>query len=239
MTTSDMQAITLYYAPDNASLIVRMLLEELELVYKTELVDRSAKEQQSERYLHLNPEGLIPVCIINGDPVFETAAILLSLADSSQAFTVSLKHRKRPQFLKWLFYLSNSLHADLRQRFYPQKYAGQNRQSLQDFALLTLDRMNRRFAIFDNAYANSAADYLFGDEPTIVDLYLAVCFRWAQLYPIECNSDFETSGLTAIRQMAERLERRPFIQKACALEGITGMFFSQPEYADPPEGVAL
>ena len=92
MTTSDMQAITLYYAPDNASLIVRMLLEELELVYKTELVDRSAKEQQSERYLHLNPEGLIPVCIINGDPVFETAAILLSLADSSQAFTVSLKH---------------------------------------------------------------------------------------------------------------------------------------------------
>ena len=54
----------LYYAPDNASLIVRMVLEDLEAEYSTVLVDRSKAEQQSEAYLTLNPNGLIPVCAV-------------------------------------------------------------------------------------------------------------------------------------------------------------------------------
>ncbi len=238
MTAAHKQPVTLYYAPDNASLIVRMLLEELQVDYQTVLVDRSIKQQQSVEYRQLNPDGLIPVCIINGAPVFETAAILLSQADAHHALTVATEELQRPQFLKWLFYLSNSLHSDLRQRFYPQKYAGQNEQSLLTFSKVTLDRMHRRFTVLNEAYDVSAR-YLFGDTPTIVDLYLAVCFRWAQLYPVEGCSDFKAGNFAAIRKMAEKLEQREAIRSACAKEGISGLFFSQPEYADPPEGAAI
>ena len=76
---------TLYFAPDNASLIVRIVLEELGVAYNTWLVDRPAREQDSEAYRKLNPNGLIPVCIIDGEPVFETAEIILSLADRHRA----------------------------------------------------------------------------------------------------------------------------------------------------------
>lgn len=237
--SSEMQQITLYYAPDNASLVVRLLLEEAGLSYDTILVDRSVNMQKSEPYLLLNPDGLIPVCIINNEPVFETAAILLSLADMHSALTIATDDQRRPQFLKYLFFLSNSLHSDLSKRFYPEKYVGVHPQAIHSFQNITLQRLHRRFTIVDDTYRGSGTVYLFGTDPCIIDLYLAVCFRWAQLYPLDSRPDFTASAYAAITKMVEKLEQRPVIKKACAKEGITGLFFSQPEYADPPEGVSL
>lgn len=54
-------AFRLHYAPDNASLIVRLTLEQLGLEYETVLVDRSRQGQRSAAYLQMNPNGLIPV----------------------------------------------------------------------------------------------------------------------------------------------------------------------------------
>ncbi len=234
-----MNPITLYYAPDNASLIVRLLMEELSIAYETILVNRSVAEQKSEKYLSLNPDGLIPVCIINGQPVFETAAILLSLADRYNGMTVPVNDTRRPQFLKWLFFLSNSLHTDLVQRFYPEKYVDQHPEALQIFIANTLTRTHRRFSIFNDAYKDASTSYLFGGDPTLIDIYLAVCFRWAQLYPLDGRADFEAGRFASIIAMVEQLEQRPAIRLGCEKEGVTGLFFSQPEYCDPPEGVAV
>jgi len=239
MATIDDHEIVLHYAPDNASLIVRLLLEELSLPYRTELVDRSINAQTSADYLKLNPAGLIPVCILNGEPVFETAAIVLSLADQHERFSLPVGHERRPQFLKWLFFLSNSLHSDLRQRFYPAKYVGSDAAAVKMFSDITLQRLVTRFEILDAAFARDANSYLFGSEPTIVDMYLAVCFRWAQLYPVKTSSEFPANNFLSILKMAEQLESRPAIGDACAKEGISGKLFSNPSFAKPPEGVAL
>ena len=51
----------LHFAPDNASLCIRLALEELRLPYQTALVDRDINAQRSPAYLALNPNGLIPV----------------------------------------------------------------------------------------------------------------------------------------------------------------------------------
>jgi len=51
----------LHYAPDNASLIVRLVLEDLGVPYETVLVNRAAGGQREAPYLALNPNGLIPV----------------------------------------------------------------------------------------------------------------------------------------------------------------------------------
>lgn len=244
MTEHKDQTIVLYYAPDNASLIVRLLLEELGLPYETVLVDRSVNAQKSTEYRRLNPAGQIPVCIIDGEPVFETAAILLSLADRHDRFSINVSDALRPPFLKWLFFLSNSLHVDLRQRFYPEKYTGDDEPALRAFSEITLQRLIERFGIFDSLYCRSSDPYVFGVEPTIIDMYLSVCFRWAQLYPLkgQGNSrepDFPAVDFKGVKKMVQHLEQRPAIRRACEIEGITGRLFSDPTYADPPEGVAL
>ena len=67
----------LHYAPDNASLIIRIFLEEIEAKYTCNLIDRKQNNQKDPNYLALNPNGLIPVLETNDGPIFETAAILL------------------------------------------------------------------------------------------------------------------------------------------------------------------
>ena len=95
----------LHYAPDNASLIIRLALEELELPYETVLVDRARTAQQSAEYLALNPNGLIPVLETPHGALFETGAILLWLADTEGKLAPPPESAARGNFLKWLFFV--------------------------------------------------------------------------------------------------------------------------------------
>ena len=73
--------LTLYYAPDNASLCVRLALLEMGIPFDTVLVDRSKAGQHDPAYLALNPNGLIPTLVTPHGPIYETAAILLWLSE--------------------------------------------------------------------------------------------------------------------------------------------------------------
>jgi glutathione S-transferase len=188
---------TLYFAPDNASLVVRVVLEEIGARYNTWLVDRRSNEQRSEEFRRLSPSGLIPVCIIDGEPVFETAAILLTLADRHGKLAPPPRSRHRPKFLKWLFFLSNTLHPDLRQLFYPVQYAGPDPNHLKAFATMTRDRLRDRFNILEDLYSELDSPYLLGDEPTITDIYAALCLRWPQIYPLGAACFPDRSGIAS------------------------------------------
>ena len=110
----------LHYAPDNASLIIRLVLDGAGIPYRTVLVDRAARQQDSPAYRALNPTGLIPTLETPVGPISETGAILLWLADTHH-LGPGPADPDRPAFLKWLFFLSNTAHADLRQIFYPHQ----------------------------------------------------------------------------------------------------------------------
>ena len=74
------EPMRLHYAPDNASLCVRLALEELDLPYETVLVERSTKAHKSPAFLSLNPNGLIPVLETQNGPMFETGAAAVRVA---------------------------------------------------------------------------------------------------------------------------------------------------------------
>ena len=114
---------TLYWSPDSANVVVRTVLEELGVAYQDVLVDRAGGVHSSAAYRAMNPQGLLPVLVVPGqdEPLFETAAILLWLADRHSAL-LPVAEASRGRALKWLFYLSNTLHADLRVLFYSARY---------------------------------------------------------------------------------------------------------------------
>ena len=228
----------LFYAPDNASLIVRMVLEELDADYTTELVDRSKNMQQSDAYRALNPSGLIPVCVINQKPVFETAAIILALAEQHRELAPALNDTERPQFLKWLFYLSNSVHTDLRQLFYPAQYVGAESEAESIHRELALKRLLHGFAVLDKHCAEQEGDFVMDEEFTVVDIYLAVILRWAQLYPRDATCLPSLEFYPALKALCVAVEGRSGVQRACLQEGISQPFFDQPTQAKPSEGSA-
>jgi len=115
--------ITLHYYPSNASFAPHVLLRELGVPFNLQLVDRTQAAHKSPEYLKLNPNGLIPV-LVDGDLIlYETAAILLHLADTHpQAKLVPpLGTPERAQFYKWQFWLSNTMQANMIPYFYPDR----------------------------------------------------------------------------------------------------------------------
>lgn len=227
----------LHYAPDNASLIIRLALEELHLPYRAVLVDRKAQAQRSAPYLALNPHGRIPVLETPDGAIFETGAILLWLADRHGGLCPAPDHPDRGDALKWLFFLSNTLHAELRMLFYPEIYIGPDpahHAALRDGLRVSLAAHLARL----EAVAGAGHAWLNGDTPTVLDLYLAACLRWIALYPRDRAGWWDRDAAPHLARLCARIEARP-ASRACAMaEGLGEHPFTLPDYPIPPEGSA-
>ncbi len=224
---------TLHYAPDNASLIIRLVLEQAALPYRTALVDRSTNAQDSAAYRAINPAGLIPALETPAGPLFETAAILLWLSDT-HGLGPKPDALMRGTFLKWLFFTSNTAHADLRQLFYPNQYVPAG--AIPGHHALLSARMIRHFSLLDRAAADHPA--LFG--PTSILLaYLAPLMRWSVLYPVGQTAWFHMADYPHLAQQIAALETLPHTHRLTKAEGLGATPFTAPVYATPPEGQAL
>ncbi|MCB1492083.1 MAG: glutathione S-transferase family protein [Rhodobiaceae bacterium] len=231
--------ITLHFAPDNASLVVRAVLEELGETYEAVLVDRAAREQDGAAYRALNPNGLIPVCIIDGEPVFETGAIVLTLAERAGRLVPLPGEAGRNRLLKWLFFISNTLHPALRHMFYPERYAAARPECRAAQAEIARHEVVRAFTVLDGAYAENAGPFLLGDALSVADVYAGLAFRWAQLYPLAAPGVVGPADVPALARMAENLQARPSFIRACAADGIAAPCLVRPSYPDGTKGAAL
>ncbi len=234
--------LVLHYAPDNASLIVRLVLEELGVPYRTQLVERAAQAQRSAGYLALNPGGLIPVLETPDGPLFETAAIVLWLADRHGALAPDTQAPARGDFLKWLFFTSNTVHAQLRMLFYPAKYVGED-AAAQAHLRRTLTRRSPDHMTLPDALDLLDARYCTRGAapvgaPDVLDYYIATLLRWCALYPAGQTAWFELQEYPGLLTLAQDLETRPAVRAVRAAEGLGPAPFTAPSYANPPEGSA-
>lgn len=217
----------LHGSPDSANLVVRMVLEELGEAYDYVPVDRLTSQQKSAAYRSLNPQGLIPVLEVPGQDaaMFETGAILLHLADRHTRLAPDPTARNRGRYLKWLFYLSNTLHSDLRISFKVKRYLPDATCHAQ-FADTLLERIAAGFGLLEAELAKTGGPFLLGTELSTVDIYLAACARWTQVYGNAGKWDL--GGTPRLHALCEALEQRPAIRRACDKEGIEGPPFTTP-----------
>lgn len=220
--------LVLHYAPDNASLIVRLALEELGLGYETVLVDRAARGQKTAAYRALNPRGQIPVLVSEAGPIFETAAILLWLAERAGALAPAPGDPARGPFLSWLFALSNGMQAEMRRMFYPES-RGAARAAAARVAEM-LDHLE--------ALAGRETGWFGAEAPSLLDLYLAPLLRWCALYPVGDTGWFRLARWPRLAALAARIETRPAARRAALAEGLGPTPFSAPRLPDPPQGSA-
>ena len=71
---------TLYYSPGTASMCVHQALIEADVPYRLVLVDLEAGQQRDPAYLKLNPNGVVPTLLVDGEPFTESAALLMTIA---------------------------------------------------------------------------------------------------------------------------------------------------------------
>ena len=224
---------TLHYAPDNASLIVRLVLDGAGIPYRTALVDRRTRQQDSPAYRALNPAGLVPTLETPQGPISETGAIILWLSDTHHLGPAA-SSPDRPTFLKWLFFLSNTAHADLRMIFYPHQYAPAD--GIAAHMEITSARMLRHFALIDAAAAKSPQ--LFAPA-TPLGVYAITLTRWSALYPHDASRWFDLAEFPALAALARAQEARVETPVVARAEGLGPHPFTRPEQPNPPEGSVL
>jgi glutathione S-transferase len=211
----------LHYAPDNASLIIRLALEELGLPYRTQLVARAARAQDSASYRALNPAGRIPVLETDEGPLFETAAILVWLGGRHPGFLPVAQ-------LPWVMMLSNDVQTPLRFAFYPERFAPGAEAALKE---AMRGQILRSLGLLEQAR-------VFG-EVGALECYLGPLLRWCALYPVDGSGWFDLSAFPRLRAIAEMMEERASVRAAIAAEGLGARPFTGPVLAEPPEGSAV
>ncbi len=224
---------TLHFAPDNASLIVRLVLDGAGIPYRTALVDRATRQHDGPAYRALNPTGLIPTLETPVGPISETGAILLWLADTHR-LGPGPADPDRPVFLKWLFFLSNTAHADLRQIFYPHQYAPADAHA-GHYEIMS-NRMQQHFAVLDAA-ADRHPKLFAAAQP--LGVYAITLTRWAALYPVNAPRWMDLSAFPALMALAAAQEARVETPVIARAEGLGAHPFTRPEQPNPPEGSVL
>ena len=200
--------IELHYFPSNASFAPHILLEELGVPFTLRTVDRANNEHKSPAYLKLNPNGLIPV-LVDGDLVlYETAAILMHLADCHGRFAPALGTPARAQYYKWMVWLTNTLQATLIHYFYPDRIAtdaAEVKSRVEAMVAPMLDQMDAQLARHGGAW-------FLGNEYTAVDPLAFMLCRWTRM---QANPAKTRPALGAYLQ---RVFDRPATQRVVAKE---------------------
>ncbi|MBO9474385.1 glutathione S-transferase family protein [Shimia sp. R10_1] len=232
------ETFCLHYAPDNASLIVRLALEELGLSYQTTLVDRRTNAQRAPAYLALNPNGTIPVLETPNGALFETAAILMWLSEHADSLAPAANTPLRAPFLKWMFWCSNTFQIDLRHFFYPEKFIGEDPQHQTQLRSIFRQRLQNDLSILE-AGMSQAPGLAGGAVPTLLDLYIPCLLRWTKLYAdLPEQRWFDIHRFPTLLQICERAETRESTRAAQRAEGLGPTPFTNPSLATPPEGSA-
>ncbi len=221
----------LHACPDTASTIVRLVLEELGQPYRIAPLDMDAGDHTTSAYRRVNPNGQIPALETPDGPIFETAAIVLWLSETHGALAPAPGTPDRAAFLKWLFFTSNTLHADMRQLFYPHKYAGDAPEAQAAHHAVTVARIGGHLALLDRLLGGDDAprpEWLATKRPGVLDFYLVVLLRWLALYPRQTAGWFDLAATPHLAALAQAVEQSAAVLRVAAAEGMGTTPFSAP-----------
>lgn len=210
-------AYTLYYAPGAASLAVHWLLLELELKldqpFTAIRLDLAAGEHKQQTYLALNPQGLVPCLLIDGQPHAECAALLLLLAERHPQAQLAPPPGSsgRAAYLQWMLFLANTLQPAFRSWFYPHEAAGPAHE-----AAAREQARSRIEACYDRLDAALAQqDHLAGAQLSAVDFLATMLMRWSR------NMPRPATDWPNLQAYVRRMRARPSFARLYEREGLS------------------
>jgi glutathione S-transferase len=192
--------VTLFHSPNTRSLSVLTLLEELQVPYEVELMDRKSGALQKPEFLAINPLGKVPALRDeDGEVVTEQVAILLHLADlfPRAGLAPQIGEPARGPYLRWMVF-----------------YAACFEPALVDHALQRPagPRGMSPYGEYDTVMgtlltALGAGPYLLGEDFSAVDVLWGTALEWTSKFKM-------VPEVLAITDYVARLIERPGFVRA-------------------------
>jgi glutathione S-transferase len=217
--------LTLHHAPDFASTIVRLALEELELPHTIALADIDGGALASPEYRKVNPVGLIPALETDDGPMFETGAILLWLVDRTGRLGPGPKDPDRGAFLSWLFFTSNALHQAALAMFYPHRPAGEANTDAARAA--AHDQITLRLGLIEALIATQSPRWLSADHPGVLGFYIGILVRWLIMLP-PAPYGIDLATFPHLKAVLAAHEARPAALRVAEADGLGPTPFTNP-----------
>lgn len=197
----------LYYAPDSASMGVRLILEELGVPYQLieTTIDRD-KPRPAEQ-LALNPNGWVPLLLWNDRSMYECAAITIFLCDrhTDPKLAPDINETTRELYLQTLVYFSNSVQNAFQLDYYPDRFA-----DTVDAELGAQRRGHRRlretWQVVDDQIGDNT--WTLGENFSAVDVYLFMLVTW--LKPSRGHPSVDE--FPNVKRIADKVMQRPTTQ---------------------------
>jgi len=207
--------LRLHYYPGFISLATHIVIEEIGLDYELSFVNLHKGPNRSPSYLALHPDGLVPV-LEDGDLVlYESVAIILHLLEKTGGASLLPEQGSalRPQFYKWLMWLSTALHANLSLYLHPSKVAA-SAEAQAEVRDAAEQRVNAQFDRVEEELARHGGAWLLGDTYTAADAYLFTLARWSR------GMRRPAASRPQLGAYLQRMIARPAVQRAHAQEHI-------------------
>ena len=204
---------TLYYAPGSAAMLVHLTLLECSAPHRLCKVDLEAGQQRSAEYLALNPDGVVPTLVIDGQAHGESAALAMLLAERhpEAALAPAPGSATRASYLQWMFYLANSLQPAFRQWFYAGEYVPDGVEVIKEAARIRIESAWSRL----DTHLATHGPHMLGSEFSVLDLYATMLMRWSR------NMPRPATGWSHLATLASSIKTRQSWRRLYEIEGLT------------------
>ncbi|TWT11436.1 glutathione S-transferase family protein [Reyranella sp. CPCC 100927] len=187
--------LTLYFSPGSSSMAPHIALHEIGTPFEQRAVSFARQEQRDPAFLAINPEGKVPVLLIDGRPLTEVAGILYYLArrfPQAALLPVDDPHAEA-QVVAWMSFIAATLHPSRRRGLEAANKA---------WALAELRLAGRDWAV---------------DRYSIADIHLFRLF-----WRLAGSLKPERAAFPGLYAHHERMMARPAVQRTIAVESAIG-----------------
>lgn len=172
-------SVTFFYSPQSSATRVHWSLEELGIPYEKVKIDLRAGDQRKPDFLAINPNGKVPALVVDGTPMFESAAIQIFLGERygvDKGLWPAAGTAERAQALTWLVWGQVALGTTFMRYFHNSgewipkelQHAGQAEAALKD--------IHAHLKILEDRLAGR--EFVVGERFNLADLDIASMLGW-------------------------------------------------------------
>ncbi len=200
-------SIVFYAAPQSSASPVTCALLELGVPHERINVNLAEGEQRKPEYLALNPNGKVPLLVVDGTPLFEALAILQWLGDRfgvEKKVWPAASDPARLEALSWTTWGYVSFGSAVVRWFAAASDRLPAEQRNAAAAAAAMKDVQTLLGVLDGRLA--PRQYVLGSAFSLADLVLASCVNWAQY------SGVSLDGHASVKAWLERCLTRPSLQ---------------------------
>jgi glutathione S-transferase len=173
--------LELYFAPGACSFVPHVSLEAIKAAtgqdFEPKLVKLHKGEQKTPEYLAINPNGQVPVLVVDGKPLSQIVAILDFLDRSfPKAGLLPAEPGARAQAMSQLAWMNNTVHPTFTRVFRKEEFA-ESEAAQAEVKKMAQGRFRQHLERIQGMSAG-ARPYWFGERIAPHDAYAFTLLRW-------------------------------------------------------------